>query len=90
MEGQADSRMAPAGLDPFTEYGFKVRATNAAGHSDWSSMSCLRTASGPPTAPSNLHADGAPAQYHTLSIFLTMMHTPHGILHACDLPLLLA
>ena len=43
---------------PFTEYGFKIRATNAAGHSPWSSIGCLRTASGPPTAPTGLHADG--------------------------------
>ena len=53
-------------------------------------MSCLRTASGPPTGPSNLHADGAPAQYHAISVVSTMMHTSHGILHAWDLLLLLA
>ncbi len=47
------------GLDPYTEYAFRLRAANAAGRSAWSDVARVRTASGPPSAPLTPIAEGA-------------------------------
>ncbi|BDA40522.1 probable fibronectin type-III domain-containing protein 3a [Coccomyxa sp. Obi] len=54
-----DTSCTVQSLDPFTEYAFRLRASNSAGRSGWSSLVCLRTASGPPSVPVSLTADGS-------------------------------
>ena len=46
------------GLQPGTEYCYKVRATSSYGYSDWSNTDCDTTHSGVPAAPSNLQTTG--------------------------------
>ena len=46
------------GLQPGTEYCYKVRATSSFGYSDWSNTDCDTTHSGVPAAPSNLQTTG--------------------------------
>ena len=47
-----------AGLEADTEYALKLRSTNAAGASEWSQPFVFRTGPAPPSAPSNLSAEG--------------------------------
>jgi hypothetical protein len=46
------------GLEPFTEYVFRVRATSSAGGSEWGPLSSFTTGPASPTAPQNLQAQG--------------------------------
>ena len=48
-----------AGLDAFTEYLFRVRATNAAGAGRWSELARIATAPAPPSQPLRIAAAGA-------------------------------
>jgi hypothetical protein len=46
------------GLQPGTEYCYKVRAASSYGYSDWSNTDCDTTHAGVPAAPSNLQTTG--------------------------------
>lgn len=48
-----------AGLDAFTGYLFRVRATNAAGAGRWSELARIATAPAPPSQPLRIVAAGA-------------------------------
>lgn len=47
-----------AGLDAFTEFLFRVRATNAAGAGRWSEWARIATAPAPPSQPLRIAAAG--------------------------------
>ncbi len=48
-----------AGLEPATDYSFRVRACNAAGQSPWSDSCVIRSAAAAPSCPLHLVAEGA-------------------------------
>ncbi|KAK9847425.1 hypothetical protein WJX84_006386 [Apatococcus fuscideae] len=54
-----DRQCEVKGLEPATDYSFRVRACNAAGQSPWSDSCVIRSAAAAPSCPLHLVAEGA-------------------------------
>lgn len=48
-----------AGLEPYTEYAVRLKASSSAGSSEWGPVAIIRTGQSVPSAPQNLFAEGA-------------------------------
>ena len=46
------------GLEPYTEYAFRLRASNMAGASDWSKLVWLRSGAATPSCPLDVQSTG--------------------------------